>query len=274
MRKLAPHFVKIFLPLHFLAAAAFILFVQNFTLVHLTYVLAGWMLIGGYGIAVGHHRLLSHQSFRTYKSVEHLLALLGVFAGQGSGLFWVAVHRGSHHPYADTEKDLHSPIHGDFYAYLGWQMYLNPAKVTFKQCRDLLQDPWHVFIHKHYIRIFWGGILALTMIDWRLGLFGVVIPSFISMHTENCVDLFCHKRAMGYRNYDTRDNSTNIWWLGYLGFGQGWHNNHHADPAAYYYSKKWWELDLTRLMIAPIKKYDLSTLSQDFFANRRPTSRY
>jgi stearoyl-CoA desaturase (delta-9 desaturase) len=81
----------------------------------------------------------------------------------------------------------------------------------------------------------------------------VVIPSFISMHTENCVDLFCHTKGLGYRNYSTEDNSTNIWWLGYFGFGQGWHNNHHYAQNAACYSKKWWELDLTRPMIFIIK---------------------
>lgn len=252
-RPLAPHFLKIFLPINLLAPLALYLFIVNFSWLNLLILLVGWLCIGGYGIAVGYHRLLSHKAFLTPKWVERLLTFFGLFAGQGSSLFWVAVHRGLHHPYADTEKDLHSPIHGNFMAYVGWQMYLNPSKVTFKQCRDLLQDPYQVFLHKHYNKIFWAVIVLATLIDWRLGLFGFVLPSFISMHTENCVDLFCHKRNLGYRNHEINDNSTNIWWLGYFGFGQGWHNNHHNKPYTYYYSEKWWELDLTRLMIWPIK---------------------
>lgn len=254
VKKLAPHFLQIFMPLQILALIAFYLFVSDFAWSNFLYVLPGWLLIGGYGIAIGYHRLLSHKSFQTPLWVERLLSLVGVFAGQGSALFWVAVHRGLHHPYADTEKDLHSPIHGKFSAYVGWQMFLDPSKVTFKQCRDLLRDPWHVFIHKHYNRIFWGGILLATLIHWKLGLFTFVIPSFISMHTENCVDLFCHLRSGGYRNHETPDNSVNIWWLGYFGFGQGWHNNHHFRPAAAVYSEKWWELDLTRPLIALIRQ--------------------
>ena len=34
----------------------------------------------------------------------------------------------------------------------------------------------------------------------------------------------------GYRNYETTDDSRNLWWVGLLAFGEGWHNNHHAFP--------------------------------------------
>ena len=34
----------------------------------------------------------------------------------------------------------------------------------------------------------------------------------------------------GYRNHDTNDNPTNIFTLGILMWGEGWHNNHHVDP--------------------------------------------
>jgi fatty-acid desaturase len=233
---------------------AFVFLFNNLTFLNIAFVLAGWILIGGYGIAIGYHRLFSHRSFKTQPWIEKILALLGVFAGQGSSLFWVAVHRGLHYPFSDTERDLHSPIHGNFHAYVGWQMYLDARKVTFKKCADLLSDPWHVFIHKNYNRIFWGTIIAMLLINWRISLFMIVIPSFISMHTENCVDLFCHTKKIGYRNHATADNSTNIWFLGYFGFGQGWHNNHHHDPSSAVYSSKWWELDFTRVLIFPIKK--------------------
>ncbi|MCC2679901.1 MAG: hypothetical protein K0R29_2477 [Pseudobdellovibrio sp.] len=250
---LAPHFLKIFLPIQVLALIAWALFFYDFRVENLIMVLIGWICIGGYGIAVGHHRLLSHRSFKTHPLIEKLISYFGLLAGQGSGLFWVAVHRGAHHPYADTEKDLHSPIHGKFNSYVGWQMRLDPRKVSFKKCGSLLSDPWHVFLHKHYIKIFWGSILLVSLLNWRVGLFMMVIPSFISMHTENCVDLFCHTKGLGYRNFTTTDNSTNIWWLGYFGFGQGWHNNHHYNQNAAVYSAKWWEVDPTRLMIFLIK---------------------
>ena len=32
----------------------------------------------------------------------------------------------------------------------------------------------------------------------------------------------------GAQEYATGDQSRNNWWVGWLAFGEGWHNNHHA----------------------------------------------
>jgi stearoyl-CoA desaturase (delta-9 desaturase) len=53
----------------------------------------------------------------------------------------------------------------------------------------------------------------------------------------------------GYRNYDTPDNSRNNLIIALLNSGEGWHNNHHADPRSARHGHKWWELDLAWLTI-------------------------
>jgi stearoyl-CoA desaturase (delta-9 desaturase) len=47
----------------------------------------------------------------------------------------------------------------------------------------------------------------------------------------------------GYRNYDTPDDSRNNWLVALLAAGEGWHNNHHADPVSPRHGHKWWEID-------------------------------
>ncbi len=37
--------------------------------------------------------------------------------------------------------------------------------------------------------------------------------------------------------------------VGYLSAGEGWHNNHHADPRSARHGHMWWETDLTWLTI-------------------------
>jgi stearoyl-CoA desaturase (delta-9 desaturase) len=54
----------------------------------------------------------------------------------------------------------------------------------------------------------------------------------------------------GYRNYETRDDSRNLWWVGLLAYGEGWHNNHHAFQRAAKHGHRWWELDMTYAVIA------------------------
>src|SRR4051794_11513134 len=53
-------------------------------------------LLGGLGVTLGYHRLLTHRSFQTPKVVEHCLTLMGVIANQGGPLMWVAAHRVHH----------------------------------------------------------------------------------------------------------------------------------------------------------------------------------
>ena len=42
----------------------------------------------------------------------------------------------------------------------------------------------------------------------------------------------------------TTDDSTNLWWVALLTFGEGWHNNHHAHPRAARHGLKWYEIDV------------------------------
>jgi len=53
----------------------------------------------------------------------------------------------------------------------------------------------------------------------------------------------------GYRNYETDENSRNNIIVGLLASGEGWHNNHHADPRSARHGHRWWELDMTYLTI-------------------------
>ncbi len=36
-----------------------------------------------------------------------------------------------------------------------------------------------------------------------------------------------------------------LWWVGLLAFGEGWHNNHHAYQRMARHGHRWWEIDVT-----------------------------
>jgi stearoyl-CoA desaturase (delta-9 desaturase) len=174
---------------------------------------------------------------------------------QGSPIFWACVHRGLHHPHADKARDLHSPIHGKWHAYMGWQFSLSARDVPFRATIDLSSDPQIKFLHKYYYSVFWFTYALAFIIDARLMLFGLVIPAFISMHMENMIDLFCHLRRCGYRNHEIDDNSVNVPLLGFFDWGQGWHNNHHARPNDYNFGgDRWFELDPCAFLVPLIRK--------------------
>jgi stearoyl-CoA desaturase (delta-9 desaturase) len=50
---------------------------------------------------------------------------------------------------------------------------------------------------------------------------------------------------LGYRTYETPDQSTNCWWVAVISWGEGWHNNHHAFPFSARHGLRWFEIDVT-----------------------------
>src|SRR5262249_30697183 len=58
---------------------------------------------------------------------------------------------------------------------------------------------------------------------------------------------------VGYRNYETDDNSRNCWWVALLTFGEGWHNNHHHQPRCAAHGHRWFEVDASYLLIRALE---------------------
>jgi stearoyl-CoA desaturase (delta-9 desaturase) len=63
----------------------------------------------------------------------------------------------------------------------------------------------------------------------------------------------------GYRNFETHDDSRNNWLIGVLSNGEGWHNNHHAEPRAAAHGHRWFELDVSYLTIRLFEIMGLAT---------------
>jgi stearoyl-CoA desaturase (delta-9 desaturase) len=221
----------------------------------------GWVFIAGLGVAVGYHRVFSHNTHPNLpRWKENTLLFFGTLSGQGSSLVWSAIHRGYHHKYSDTLKDLHSPIHGKFYAFFTWTTKITQNNLGFnmKYAANLLRKSNHIWFHNNQFKILWGVPVLIALIDWKLSLMLVCLPTAISLLQDNLTNLFGHWKAIiGYRNFETPDNSHNNIVLGYLGWGQGWHNNHHYDPKSFDFgtsiSGKWWEFDPCKIFLPFLK---------------------
>lgn len=211
-----------------------------------------WSLISGLGIAVGYHRVFSHKTHTLPVWKENILLFFAALAGQGSSIFWVAVHRGYHHPHADTDRDLHSPVTKSLWvSFFGWTINERAKDISMKYSIDLIRKTNHVWFNNHVFKILWLVPICVALIDWKLSLVGVCLATGLGLLQDNLVNIFGHKKGLiGYRNFDTNDNSNNNFILGYLGWGQGWHNNHHHSPRMFDFgsgmSGKWWEIDFCR----------------------------
>ena len=74
-----------------------------------------------------------------------------------------------------------------------------------------------------------------------------LVPAAILWNAGSFINTLSH--MFGYRNHETKDSSTNLFLLGILMWGEGWHNNHHASPASHYFGEQWWEIDLGGFLI-------------------------
>lgn len=223
----------------------FSLFFIDWTYHWLLLSLVGWILFGKIGGEIGFHRLFAHRSFETNLYIKRTLLLLGSLNCLGSSYGWIGTHR-IHHRYSDTAKDPQSPIYYKWYNI--WLVNWVPVKFSPKLVKDLINDPWHLFLHKHYFVFVVLVYIILCLIDIRVAIFFVSVSAVWTFHTSSLlIDIVCHK--WGYRNFDTKDNSKNNTLVNILMLGSGLHNNHHANSQSPYYAVKKFEWDLPGLFI-------------------------
>lgn len=235
----------------------------------------GMWLITGLGLTVGYHRLFTHRAFTTNTAVSSLLIVMGSMAGRGPMISWAAMHR-RHHELSDHEGDLHSPnLHGtDFlgrlrgflHAHLTWMIehdYPNVAHYV----PDLMQERTLVKVNSYYYAWVLLGLLIPTLIGalasaslWGAAmgfLWGGVVRMFVVEQTMSALNSVLH--TFGRRPFRTRDDhSGNLALMAWLGWGEGWHNNHHAFPYSAAFGLRWFEFDPGFLFIRLLERLGLA----------------
>jgi sn-1 stearoyl-lipid 9-desaturase len=215
-----------------------------------------WWLTGSLGIGLGFHRFLTHQGFVAKPWLARFLAVCGTLAVQGGPIAWVAGHR-LHHAHSDRELDPHDATRGFWHSHVGWIFFRDPRSGKFENYRqyakDLVSDPFILFLDRWYVmlQIALGAIL-LAMGGWAYVAWGIFARLVFGWHCTWLVNSAAHK--FGYRSYQTRDKSTNCWWVALLSFGEGWHNNHHAFPRSARHGLSRWEIDQNYLTIRALER--------------------
>jgi stearoyl-CoA desaturase (delta-9 desaturase) len=245
----------------------------------LAWAVVGLYLFGTVGINIGYHRLLTHRGFSCPRWLEHALTVLGVCCRQGTPMSWVAIHR-MHHQHSDEAGDPHCPRDSFFWSHMGWFLLYNPVLYNFstydRYARDLFQDPFYKWLERPKTwRLIYrvqgaafvgvgclvGGLSTGTLSGAaKLGLswlvWGVFVRTVAVWHITWSVNSVTH--LWGYRNFETADDSRNNWLVGILSNGEGWHNNHHAEPRCAAHGRKWWELDVSYLTIRVLARAGLA----------------
>lgn len=239
----------------------------------------GHYVFGVLGINLGYHRLLTHRGFRCPKWLERAFVLLGVCTLQQAPGYWVGVHR-RHHQFADAEPDPHSPQVSFWWAHMGWVFVEQPGEerdaLAVRYAQDVLRDPlyswlerhgWHLVVWISWPLFFLGGFAGAIMAGQtaaeaaRFGasvlIWGVFVRTVIDWHLTWLVNSVTHR--WGYRSYPTADDSRNNFLIALVTSGEGFHNNHHADPRSARHGHRWWELDVAWLIIRALVAVGLAT---------------
>lgn len=233
--------------------------------------LAGIYVFGTLGINLCYHRLLTHRAFSCPLWLEHTLAVLGVLCLQDTPAKWVAVHR-RHHQYSDEQTDPHSPLVTFFWGHMQWLLVdsreLNRLDLYERYVKDLLRDKFYMSLERNLLWVWinvahWfvffaagflvgllqsgGGLFTGVQMGLSLLIWGVFVRTVVVWHITWSINSVTH--LWGYRNYDTDENSRNNILVGLYSNGEGWHNNHHAQPRAAAHGHRWFEFDVTFLTI-------------------------
>lgn len=219
-----------------------------------------WMTLS-IGICLGYHRFLSHKSMRLRSPVEFFVTLCGVLSGEGTPLAWAATHR-LHHQQSDKEGDPHSPLDGPWWSHIMWLFVKHTPEESERLYRRYVPELMNRPLLRMYERTYglWligSGVILFAIGSWTgiggwsMLLWGLCARMTYAYHSTWFVNSATH--LWGYRNYDTRDESRNLWWVAVVSYGEGWHNNHHAHPSNARAGHKWYEIDPTFWIIKLLK---------------------
>ncbi len=228
----------------------------------------GWMQIGlllgfwaftGLGISVGYHRMLTHRAFEARPVTRFFLLVAGTMSLQGPPADWAATHI-RHHAKADREGDPHSPLEGFWHAHTGWLVRdrfvrdgLAHDKLMLDPVTAFIQKTWVVWVVLTFgLPALLGYLIAGTWWGALDGLvWGGLLRVFIGHHITWSVNSITH--MIGTRPFATTDQARNNWLIAFLGWGEGWHNNHHAFPRAAYIGMRWYQIDIGGWLVALLR---------------------
>ena len=234
-----------------------------FTWSGVVFAVLGHFVFGMFGITIGYHRMLTHRGFTSPKWLEHFLATLGMCNLQDSPARWVAIHR-MHHQHSDKQPDPHSPFVSFLWGHVGWVVCrhkdLDRTSHYERYVRDLLRDPFYLKLERRggWFFVFLLHAVLITIVGAIWGYFAggsplqyaaswsvwaVAVRTTFVLHGTWAVNSLAH--VFGYRNYETRDHSKNNWLVSLWSHGEGWHNNHHAEPRSAAHGHRWWEFDMS-----------------------------
>jgi stearoyl-CoA desaturase (delta-9 desaturase) len=200
------------------------------------------------------HRYGAHRQFTMSKGWErffHFLTWLIMGPSYLCPRAYAIMHR-MHHAYSDTPKDPHSPVQQPNLITMMWRTKLQYEGIKYGRAPveprfDGGYPEWKIFddrLSGWATSIAWGSLYTFIYVTfathWWLFLLLPVHWVLGPVH-GGIVNYFGHK--LGYRNYDSTDNSKNTLFVDVLTMGELFQNNHHKWGQSPNFAVRWFEID-------------------------------
>jgi stearoyl-CoA desaturase (delta-9 desaturase) len=215
------------------------------------------------GHSVGLHRGIIHRTYETGRVVKGTLAYLFVLSGLGGPISWARLHaiRDFWQNRSDCPRYFaygHS-IARDFI----WNLHLRFEPVDDRADNrlpaDVLHDPWLQFLERT-----WPLHILVLAIAIRATMGPGAVAVCVCARTAASIlghwGVGYAAHAWGERRFilpGAAESGTNVWILGLLSFGEGFHNNHHAFPTSARMGMRSGEFDLGWLVIRVLERLSL-----------------
>ncbi len=228
-----------------------------------------------------HHRYGAHRQFTMSKGWERFFHFTA-WAIQGSSYLnpraYAVMHR-MHHAYSDTEKDPHSPIHQPNFFKMMWRTKVIYFDLLSRKTKpepkfDGGYPEWRLLdetLAGWGPSIAWGVAYTLFYFafatHWWMFLL-LPIHWFMGPTHGAIVNYLGHK--LGYRNFDSDDNSKNTLVFDVLTMGELFQNNHHKFGQSPNFGVRWFEIDPAYQFIKVLGFFGVIDLSKAQVARWEP----
>ncbi len=201
-----------------------------------------YFIVSAFGLSLTLHRTISHRAWIPSPLLYKFLCFLSCFSLIGSPLSYTYIHR-MHHAHTDKDKDPHTPKNGIMQSMFGMH---EPEHFHGNMIRDLLREPYQLFLHKYYLLTLFVGACIIGLLGINILIYGLIIPGILCGITSRFHNWATHEVRFGYKTFNTEDSSRNIPWLNvvFLFSGEGWANNHHAHAWDYDFGKRTQNIDI------------------------------
>ena len=213
------------------------------------------------------HRHQAHHALELHPAVSHFFRLwLWLTTGMVTRE-WAAIHR-KHHAKVETPEDPHSPqvLGINRVLWGGVILYVKETRnrATIERYGHGAPDDWlERHVYSRYVKL---GLTLMGVAD--VIVFGIVPGALIFLTQIAWIPFWAAGvingigHYWGYRNWSTRDASTNIVPWGILIGGEELHNNHHAFVTSAKLSNKWHEFDIGWMYIRVLEAFGLAQVKR------------